>query len=299
MRPKVSVIVPLYNPKEENLKDCLTSIENQEYENIEIVIVDDSPSTNHKNLVNDILDRDFKFVNNLENKGISESRNIGIEECQGDLITIIDQDDFIAKERISEQVEVMENNEDVGMVLTNIIDIYEETGESKERGFDFKFQKHNTNEIADYFFFSYKKEQNPPLTTEMVRKSAYDKVGVYDTRLYGLNDRDMLLRINKDQDIHLVDKPLHYKRHHSENASNSSKEMIRDRIKFTDKMIRNYPFLLGKKQHRESRLKYDLGKAYAKELSPKSLLYFTESLLKSPKVFSYELESTINRKINL
>ena len=92
---KISVIVPVYNV-EKYLKQCLDSIVNQTYKNLEIIIVNDGTKDNSMKIVEEYLqDKRIKVINK-ENGGLSSARNIGIKEATGDYISFIDSDDYIS-----------------------------------------------------------------------------------------------------------------------------------------------------------------------------------------------------------
>lgn len=94
-KPLVSIIVPVYNV-EQYLEQCLTSIVEQTYENIEIIIVNDgSPDESHRIL--DFFakkDSRVKVINQI-NSGLSEARNTGIAIAKGNYIMFVDGDDWI------------------------------------------------------------------------------------------------------------------------------------------------------------------------------------------------------------
>lgn len=100
---KISVIVPVYNV-EKYLKQCLDSIVNQTYKNLEIIIVNDGTKDNSMKIVEEYLqDKRIKVINK-ENGGLSSARNIGIKESTGDYISFVDSDDYISLSMYEELV---------------------------------------------------------------------------------------------------------------------------------------------------------------------------------------------------
>ena len=91
----ISVIVPIYNV-EAYLDNCITSIINQTFINIEIILINDGSTDNSGEICNDYAKRDSRIiVIHKENAGVSEARNTGIQIANGDYITFIDGDDYI------------------------------------------------------------------------------------------------------------------------------------------------------------------------------------------------------------
>lgn len=111
----VSVIVPTYKRNKYILR-ALDSILSQDYPNIEIVVVDDNGRGNpdqiktEKVLAKYTKDKKIKYVCNEKNVGGALARNHGIEECSGDYITFLDDDDVYLPGKISVQVKAIEEN---------------------------------------------------------------------------------------------------------------------------------------------------------------------------------------------
>ena len=92
--PKISVIIPIFNPS--NLNKCLESVLKQTLSEIEIICVNDGSSTFIAEYLNSISSQDPRVVVvNQQNKGVSASRNVGIQCAKGEYITFIDHDDWI------------------------------------------------------------------------------------------------------------------------------------------------------------------------------------------------------------
>ncbi len=92
---KISVIVPAYNA-EKTIERCLSSITNQTYQCLDLIVVNDGSTDNTKSLVDKIAKSDDRVrLINIDNGGVSHARNIGIEHAKGDYITFVDADDYI------------------------------------------------------------------------------------------------------------------------------------------------------------------------------------------------------------
>lgn len=93
----ISIVVPVYNVKP-YLKNCIRSILNQTYKNLEIILVDDGSTDGSGEICDEFLDVDKRIrVFHKENGGLSDARNYGIKQSRGSLIGFIDSDDFIDK----------------------------------------------------------------------------------------------------------------------------------------------------------------------------------------------------------
>jgi len=91
---KISVIVPIYNV-ENYLNNCIDSIINQTYSNLEIILVDDESTDNSGKIADEYIKKDNRIkVIHKKNGGLSDTRNAGIEIATGDYLMFIDSDDF-------------------------------------------------------------------------------------------------------------------------------------------------------------------------------------------------------------
>ena len=91
----VSVIVPVYNV-EKYLKECVESIINQTYKNLEIILVDDGSPDNCGVICDEYKKSDNRiFVIHKENGGLSDARNAGLKVARGKYLTFVDSDDYI------------------------------------------------------------------------------------------------------------------------------------------------------------------------------------------------------------
>lgn len=93
----ISIIIPIYNV-EDYIQECLDSILNQTYKNLQIIIVDDGSTDNSLKIVETYKS---KFNNIIilsqKNKGVSEARNLAFKYIQGEYVMYIDSDDFLQK----------------------------------------------------------------------------------------------------------------------------------------------------------------------------------------------------------
>ena len=108
MKPLLSVIVPVYNV-EKYLKRCLESILVQSWNDYEIILVDDG-STDSSAQICDLYAEKYEMIRVIhkENKGLSDTRNRGIEEASGEYVYFPDSDDWLEPNTFSELSDVIE-----------------------------------------------------------------------------------------------------------------------------------------------------------------------------------------------
>lgn len=95
MAKKISVIIPVYNVKD-YFEECIESVLNQSYKNLEIIIVDDGSTDGSNILCDQYAERDDRIqVLHQKNRGLAGARNAGIEKSTGEILSFIDSDDII------------------------------------------------------------------------------------------------------------------------------------------------------------------------------------------------------------
>ena len=107
----VSVIMCLYNTREEYLREAIESILNQTYANFEFIIIDDGSTNNSVSVVQSYHDKRILLIRK-EHSGIPESLNIGLDLAQGEFIARMDSDDVCLPDRFETQVGYLKEHTD-------------------------------------------------------------------------------------------------------------------------------------------------------------------------------------------
>lgn len=106
----ISVIIPVYNV-EKYLKDCVESVINQSYSNLEIILVDDGSTDDSGKLCDYYSKNDHRIkVIHKKNEGLGFARNSGLEISRGKFVTFVDSDDYVAENMISNLYENLMKN---------------------------------------------------------------------------------------------------------------------------------------------------------------------------------------------
>lgn len=116
----ISVIVPIYNV-EKYLNECIESVINQTYRNLEIILVDDGSPDKSGNICEEYKSKDSRIkVLHKQNGGLSDARNHGLNIASGKFITFIDSDDFV-DERYIEELYIALKNGNADMSICNYV----------------------------------------------------------------------------------------------------------------------------------------------------------------------------------
>ncbi|MGM9850501.1 MAG: glycosyltransferase family 2 protein [Bacilli bacterium] len=105
---KVSIIIPVHN-SEKYILECMNSVINQTYKNLEIILIDDKSTDNSVNIIKSIKDKRIRLIELKQNSGAAIARNKGIEASTGDYICFLDSDDYWKLKKIEKQVKYIKD----------------------------------------------------------------------------------------------------------------------------------------------------------------------------------------------
>lgn len=123
--PLISIVIPVYNV-EKYLKECIESLINQTYKNIELIFINDGSTDHSLQILNEYKKNNPKIMKVINNKnnGIGKTRNIGIDESKGKYLFFVDSDDYIANDAI-EKLYHLAKNQNADIVIGDMYKVYE------------------------------------------------------------------------------------------------------------------------------------------------------------------------------
>jgi len=142
----ISVIITCYN-NELYIEKCIKSIIDSNNKNIEIILINDGSTDNSLNIINQYKDN-IKIIT-TENRGLSNSRNRGIEESTGKYILFIDGDDYIDSSAIN-KIEEFVDTSDFDLLLLNTTKYYEEKNIFEKEKLSFKKNVLDLKDLIEY-----------------------------------------------------------------------------------------------------------------------------------------------------
>ena len=105
---KVSIIIPMHNSSKYIL-ECIDSVINQTYKELEILLIDDKSSDKTIRKIKKIKDKRIKIIKLRENMGAAMARNTGIKAATGDYICFLDSDDYWKLDKIEKQLKFIKD----------------------------------------------------------------------------------------------------------------------------------------------------------------------------------------------
>lgn len=179
----VSIITATYNSST-HIKDCVKSVYNQLYSEIEHIIIDGASKDDTIDIIDSMPNRVAKIISEPDN-GIYDAMNKGISAATGDIIGILNSDDFFSSNDVVSKIvkEFMENPELEG-VYTNLYYVKQDDPDTIVRHWISKPFKERS-------FF---KGWHPPHPTLYMRRSVYEKLGLFDLDFSLAADFELMLR---------------------------------------------------------------------------------------------------------
>ena len=120
MQEKISIIVPVYNV-ENYLERCVESILKQTYTNFELLLINDGSTDQSGELCDQLVSKNGNIkVFHLENAGVSNARNVGIQNSTGEWITFVDSDDFITNDYLETLISAVDGDDSIGFSIARL-----------------------------------------------------------------------------------------------------------------------------------------------------------------------------------
>lgn len=191
------------------IESAIKSIQDQDYGNFEIIIMDDASSDNTEAIVHELRSADprIKYFKNAQNIGIPKNRNIGLTHASGKYIAILDSDDLwsdTAKLRM--QVEFLETHPEYGLIGTQV-EVIDEDGNPHD-----KFNYVTTDEEIRNVLLAHNQFTNSSVL--FLKQLAID-LGGYELSCTIGEDYDLFLRLGMHAKFANIDKLMTKYRAHS------------------------------------------------------------------------------------
>ncbi len=219
----VTAVVTTYKRSLKQLLRSIKSIQQQTYENIEIIVVDDSPDSypereKIKCYINNNYDS-IHYIQHEYSKGACAARNTGLSAACGEYIAFLDDDDEWLPQKIEIMVNLIENDCELALVYCNEIIVYDDSGKEEE------VHRRNLNGFVhdDLLAKNYIGSTSIPL----IRKIFLDDIGGFDVLMQSAQDYDVWLRLAAAHKVAFINSPLvRYHIHNGEQISKSVDKRI-------------------------------------------------------------------------
>ncbi len=238
--PKISIVLPCYNGAP-TLNLAIESCIKQDFVDWELIIVDDCSTDNTLEVANDYSKKDsrIKVFHNTTNKKLPASLNEGFRHASGEYLTWTSDDNILLPNMLTVLSQYLDNHNETQMVVGEYSII-------NEKG---RVIKHNNvyNNINQQIFLN-----NYLGGCFMYRKTAANKIGIYNEKMFLVEDYDYWIRMALYGKIDVVHKPLYLYRVHSKSLTSTRKKEIKQKLlelrllhyNDIEKKLHDYPQLL-------------------------------------------------------
>ena len=200
---KVSIFIPIYNT-EKYLRECIESALNQNYDDIEIIAVNDGSTDNSLKILEQYSDR-IKVISKT-NGGTSSALNLGIKNMKGEWFKWLSADDVLYPNAIEELIFEAKKLENKKNILYSNYDIINSEGDIIKQ-----FIEPNYNELSSFDFNTILLDHYTGNgTTSLIHKSALDEYGMFNETIGFEEDYELWLRfcLIHGCRLHLIPKVL-------------------------------------------------------------------------------------------
>lgn len=224
MKPRISVILPVYNG-ERFLAEAIESCLNQNYQNFELIIVNDCSIDNSLKIAIDYAQKDnrIKIISNNTNRNLPTSLNIGHNYASGEFLTWT-SDDNILKENMLESLMDHIIQTDSDLVFSNY-DVIEADGTYR--------RTHNFGPVSSLPFGSCIG------ASFLYKRNVFTELGGYDERLHTVEDYDFWLRAALKYRLNHLKKSLYKYRIHNANLTSvlGNNSVLKDSFKKKHRIV--------------------------------------------------------------
>lgn len=272
--PRISILIPVYNVNPKYLRQCVDSVLNQSYDNIELCIVDDASSNLETLELLRVIEleqnRNVKIKYRQENGHICRATNDCLSLATGDYIGLLDNDDLLDKNACLEVVKVLNNNKAIDFIYTDE-DKIDDEGRFQSPHFKPDYSPDTLRSLNYISHFT------------VIRKSIVNKVGGFRVGFEGSQDYDLYLRVLEEtNNIHHISKVLYHWRiiegSTSQNIESKSYAIHKGKLVIEDHLSRT-------------------GKRATVHVDPVSRYYFVEYLVDPEPLVSIIIPTKDNYEI--
>lgn len=222
MEKLVSVVIPNFNYGR-FLQSTIDSVLSQTYDNLEVIVVDNGSTDNSRSVLESYGERIRTIFQN--NQGQAAARNNGLEIARGDLIALLDADDYWESSKIEQQLSLISNRTE--LVYTGARQFRSESGATV------KTVLPSFNGDCSLAFLKYPSRSIVPAgeSSALFTRSLLEKVGNFNTHLNSACGRDFFRRCSRHAEFSFVNEALINYRLHDSNMSTNYRLMMNDTAK--------------------------------------------------------------------
>lgn len=231
--PKVSVIIPVYNT-EDYLKECLSSVLNQTFDDFEVICVNDGSTDSSLQILESYCDSGIKIIDQ-ENRGLGAARNAALKQCNGEYVLFLDSDDYLDENALQELYQLA-SQKSLDLLMYKLINFNNETlKQSKYRYFEMEFLDEivgdnvfNWHDVKDRIFDMAVTAPAKLFKRDLIKDLKFPENLIFEDTPFFYNV------IFRAQRVYFYDNHLYHRRVRKESITNASFKDFSDCIEIYD-----------------------------------------------------------------
>lgn len=246
--PLISILVNCYN-SEKYISECINSLLNQTYENIEIILWDNCSTDNTEVIISNFNDNRIKYYKSKVHTQLSKARILASEKIKGEYVSIVDSDDLAYKNKISEQYNYFFKNNNLSLI-GSWMDVINDKGKLIYK-YEPKFVKYSLQSQIIWC--------NPLIHSSiMYKRSVASDLGWYSKKLTNFQDYGLTLKILTKNEIGILSKNLGARRLHNYNNIKNKKTYLAQISEYN--LLLRYARSIAVSKYKDNKKLLDLNK---------------------------------------
>lgn len=235
--PLVSIVVRTHK-RDYALRENLTSLRNQTYKNIEVVVIEDGENTAEDMIKKEFKDLNIRYKATGKNVGRSNVGNIGMELAKGKYINFLDDDDVFYPDHVETLVTELENkNYDI---------VYASSFETKTEilstnPYKYIVKTKGLFDFGDLSKFELYKKNLYPIQTIMFKKDLFNECGGLDTNVDALEDWDFWIRLSLKHNFNRIEKTTSiFRTPYKEDENKKRDDFLQESLDYLHEKFKTY-----------------------------------------------------------
>ena len=222
MEVKLSVYIVNHNYGK-YIQKAIESVLSQTYQNYELLVIDNGSSDNSKKIIDSFLTNPKVRAIYQKNIGLNKTNNLALARTDGKYIIRLDADDFFHQNALEIMVNVLENNQNIGLVFSDYY-LIDKNGEELSI-----FKRHDFEKVTLL-------DQPAHGACTLIRRKYLEILNGYDEDFNCQDGWDLWLKMTKKFGVKNINLPLFYYRQHGENLTNNEDRLLKTRSQIMDKV---------------------------------------------------------------
>ncbi len=246
--PLVSVIIPTYNRANKVMR-AIQSVWTQDYQNFEILVIDDGSTDGTPSLFQKMEDDRLQFIRLEKNVGGARARNAGLHRARGEFIAFLDSDDEWFPSKLTKQLQKFgELPEEYGLVYCGLLSVDSRAKPGRE---------YIRNAAGSFLEDMLVQNVIGTMSSVMVKKRFLEQSGGFDPLMRSCQDWDLYIRLMKICPFHFVGEALlryHIDKDDQSRISNRIESLLHGYIRLMEKFKEDYDCLPREKKIQHAKL---------------------------------------------